>query len=124
MKVTLGQMVRFVLDNRKGNAFRDYPEEVIASSISRAADDQTLLYACNQNGEIVGVVTAFCDEKNKKMHVHDILTKERWVLKAFVAEFKARWPEYTLTANRCGRFVTYQTEKLCSKLLTLKGVAI
>lgn len=117
-QVTLGEMVKFVLDNRKGNAFVDYSEELIANAINEAAKNNTMLYCLTEDGKICGLILARADDENKIMHVDDCLTKEKWCLKSFVNEFRKRWPNYKLTAARRKKFIEYNTTKLCNKILT------
>ena len=115
--VTLGQLVKFVLDNRRGNAFKGYSEEVIASGIKRAADDGTLRYCCDEDGSIVGVVTGYVDPEKRIYHVHDIVTNKDWALPALVKAFCDGWPGFEMTACRKGKLVYYNTKKLCTKLM-------
>lgn len=111
--MTLGQLVKFVLNNRRGKAFTGYSEHCIASGILRAARDGTMLYAISdKTNEPCGVVTAYADRDNKLMYVHDILTTEPWVLKTFVVEFSRRWPGYTIFGLRYGKEKRYNTGRL------------
>jgi len=121
-QLTLGELVQFVLANRTAKAFFAYDESTIASSILRAAQAGTLLYAKRVDGTPCGVVTAYADDKNKLMHIHDILTTEPWVLKSFVKEFRRRWPDYSLAGLRFGEQVYYNTNRLCR--LVMKGESI
>lgn len=116
-EVTLGELVNYVLQNRKGDAFKDYQEHQIAGGIKRAAEDGTMLYACRDDNSVCGIVTAFNNKATKTMHIHDILTTERWALRAFVGIFKKRFPEHTLAGLRSGKLMTYNTNKLCSKIM-------
>jgi len=114
---TLGELVKWVMDNRKGNAFKDYEERVIASGIKLASDLGTLLYMCRDDGSLCGIIVCREDQKNRLMYVVDLLTTERWVLPMFVKYFVTNYPEYTLTALRDSKPVTYDTKRLCHKLL-------
>lgn len=118
--VTLGELVKYVLENRKDNAFKDYEEHVIASGIKVASDLGTLLYACRDDGSVCGIIVCREDKENKKMYVTDVLTTERWVLPKFVQYFLAKYAGYTLTAKRNGEYVEYNTPRLCRSLL--KGI--
>ncbi len=115
--VTLGELVEFVLKNRRGNAFKAYHESAIASGIIYAAENGTLRYACNSKGEVCGIVTAFA--KDNTLYIYDILTAEKWVFKEFIKVLKNEFVGYELSALRCGRQVKYNTNKLIN--LILKG---
>jgi len=116
-QVTLGTLVEFVLQNRKGNAFKDYHESTIASGIKRAADDGTMLYACEDDGSVVGVIIAFDEPETKTMHVHDFLAIKPWVFRLFLTTFRQRWSEHELTGLRRGKLMKYNTNKLVSKVV-------
>lgn len=113
--VTLGQLVQYVLDNRKGNAFKDYDELTIALLIQRAASAGTMLYSCDSFDAPNGIVVA--TKMERRMHINDILTTDSSVMHVFVSTFKQRWPECQLTATRKGHLVQYDTDRLCKKLM-------
>lgn len=116
--VTLGELVDYVLKNRKGNAFRNYDEHTIASGIKRAADSRTLLYSCRDDGSLCGIIVCVEDESAKTMNVQDLLTTERWVLPKFVLYFREHFPGYKLAALRRDKPVIYnKTPELCNKLM-------
>lgn len=117
-QATLGDIVRYVLKERKGNAFKDYSEENIASTILRGVKEETTLYSTRNNGSVCGVIVCFKEEKTKTMFVNDILTSEPWVIPNFVMHFVKHFPSYTLSAMRKGKLINYKnTHKLCDKLL-------
>lgn len=125
--VTLGELVNFVLANRRGKAFAGYPEELIASSILDAANERTLYYSKSDDGAVNGIVVATKVEESKLMFIHDILTTESGVLGRFVAKFRKEFPSYRLRAWRwrsTGKqkqtLVDYRTDELCDRLM--KGV--
>lgn len=127
MNVTLGQLVEFVLKNRRGKAFFNYTEPHIAYDIYHASQEGTMLYAVNDDGKLCGIVVASKVEEMRMMYVKDILTTEPWAIKRFVKMFKEGWPEYRLRAQRwrdAGKtkptLIDYKTNKLCDKLLKQK----
>lgn len=114
--ITLGKLVLFVLENRKGNAFRSYTEEQIAEGIKQAADAGTMFYCCDTNGKVCGIVVM--ERLNEfTLHVHDVLATEPWVLRTLISKFRTWYPNQQLTANRKDKFVRYNTDKLCNKIL-------
>ena len=121
-QVTLGELVLYVLNNRKGNAFLNYPEHAIAGNILKASNDGTMLYAVNDNGEICGVVVGFNDVPNNLMYVNDILTTERWVLPKFIRQFKNMFPNHKLVGSSIGTgYLFYNTERLVKHFLAKEG---
>lgn len=116
-EVTLGELVRYVLENRRGNAFRGYSELEIASGIKLASDNGTLLYAVDKDGTLCGVITAEDKTNENEMFIQDFLATESWVFPQFLIQFKEQWPNHTLAAKRYGRIITYNTDKLMNKIL-------
>ena len=125
MNVTLGQLVEFVLKNRKGRAFYDCSEQHIAFDIWEAAKEGTMLYAVDNDKEICGIVVASKVEEMQMMFIKNILTTQPWAIKRFVEIFQQRYPDYRLRAQRWHgkdkpKMVDYKTERLCSKILNKK----
>lgn len=124
LEATLGELVKFVLKYRRGKAFLSYTEEHIAYNIYVAAQEGTIQYAKNSEGELCGIVIACKDDVSKILYIQDILTTETWVMKTFVKIFKERFGDCQLRAqrwygrNRMNReFVQYKTERLCQLFL-------
>jgi hypothetical protein len=113
--VTLGALVRYILEHRKGDAFKYDDETQIVDGIERAAKCGTLLIACNDAG-ICGVIIPIVDHEKKTVFIEDVLTTESWALKYFVSEFRKRFVDYTLTAMRNNKYKQYNTPTLCNKL--------
>lgn len=114
--VTLGDLVRFVLSHRVGEAFKDYSEASIANGIELAANQGTMLYSCNE-GQVVGIVVASVNDDCKTMWIHDILATRHGVLRQFISEFTKRWPGYTLQGKRKLKEYTMNTERVCKRIL-------
>lgn len=124
MTVTLGQLVEYVLKNRRGKAFFGYTEQQIAIDILMFAKMGTMLYDVNDNDEICGIVIADKTEEDKTMFVRDVLTTSPNTLKKFIAHFKSKFPTYRLIAQRWrglgrnkAKIVNYNTDKLCNKIM-------
>lgn len=114
-ELTLKQLVEFCLEHKKEKVFQHYTESDIAWTILKAAEEGCFLYYVNETGTLTGIVCGRIE--NGAMHVTNILTTERQAIKAFVKQFKAKWPTLNLTAIRKGFPVSYNTSKLCNKLL-------
>ena len=127
MNKTLGELVQFVLANRKGKAFIGFTEEQIASEILQAAEENTMHYVIDNDKNVCGIVIASKVEEMRMMFIKNILTTKPFALKHFVKRFKERFPDYRLRAFRwhgadktkCD-LVDYNTDKLCNRLM--KGI--
>jgi len=124
LEATLGELVKFVLEHRRGKAFYGYTEEHIAYNIYVASQEGTMQYAKNPEGEICGIVIACKDNESKIFYVQDMLTTETWVIKSFIKVFKERFSDYQIRAQRWygkkrmnREFVQYKTDRLCELFL-------
>ena len=122
--VTLGDLVRYVLANRRGNAFLDHHEHDIASLIDGYASKGTMFYACDQENNICGIVIASRNTEAKVVFVLQILTTESWVLPEFIKMLKTTFKGYKLKAHRwkgTGRekevLTDYNTNRLMKHIL-------
>ena len=118
---TLGDLIKYVLKHRKGNAFRDEDERTIARDIVHASCDDTLLYYLDERDNICGIVVAVEDSENKIMFIQNILTTDYRAIVEFIKMFKYKWPLHILKAMRKGKPMTYNTPKLVNKLTTEEG---
>lgn len=123
---TLGDLVEFVLRNRKGKAFANYSELDIASSILDCSRNEVMHYLVNSSNCVCGIVIATKDIDNKVMFVREILTTEGWAFKEFVKLLLKQYSNFKLQAQRykgagklTPRFVNYNTNRLIQ--LSLKG---
>ena len=114
---TLGDLVKFILNNRIGNAFKGCSEYEIATAITFGILDNTMLYSVDNEDNLNGVIICKEEPESKVMFVVDILTTNTGVIKSFVRIFKQRYPEHKLSAMRKGKHIIYSTDKLCSKLM-------
>ena len=118
---TLEELVDFVVAKRKGAAFRDWPYAMIATGIYQAAESNTLAYHRDSNNKLDGIVIARRDDLKRNIHVINILTTNPGVIELMALQFVTLFPNYTLTAYRRGKLITYDTVKIIAKILH-KGV--
>lgn len=109
--ITLGELVEFVLVNRKGNAFKDYSEEVIAASLKRGADNGLMFYTAT-DGLVDGVILLHHDTANNVIWVHDILTTTHKAFKLIVGLYKTKFNGMKIAGLRHGKPMHYNSERL------------
>ena len=125
-QVTLGELVKFVLENRRGKAFLGYPEIDIACNIKWSAEEGTMLYATDDQQKLCGIVVASKIDGSNVLFIRDILTTQKWVFKVFVKQLKEMFPGYTLRAQRYlgedekPKIVNYKTDRLIELVLKEK----
>ncbi len=94
--------------------FSQYSLADYAYTINQAAESNHLLFACSE-GHLVGFVYWTSNRIDKTLHVENIVCLERWVIKSFLQQFKQRYPDYTIVAERRGKPVIYNTSNLLDK---------
>lgn len=118
MSKTLGDLVEFVLANRRGNAFKDYTENQIAEELFTGCNTGVVFYCVNATHDgIIGVVSGLANPKARTLHICNLLTTEKWAMKRFIEIYREKFTGYALTARRYGIEVEYNTEKLYNKLM-------
>lgn len=115
--ITYGDMIAFVLSYRgHSKAFYEYTPEQIFEHLRSVATVGGLCYVQEQ-GQLIGVVTAVPNSATKQLKITNILTRNRQAIGVMVSEFTARFPDFKLTALRKGKQISYNTPRLC-RLLT------
>lgn len=113
-------IVKFILENRKNKAFRDWSKEAIAVEFSKAFDKKSAVYSLNPAGKINGVVIGEASYEYKVFHVRDILTTEEGVLKKLIKKFLELYPGWDIQAYRHDKLTRYfNTPLLIKKIYTL-----
>lgn len=115
------ELLEYILANRKGKAF-PYQPDIIRTILCNCIIFNTLAYAVNDNGKVIGVVCCRKNEAKKKLFVDDILTTEPSALPVFIRIFTQTYPDYEIEGTTAtGKFRTYNTSKLVRRLLR-KGI--
>jgi hypothetical protein len=117
--ITLENVVEFILEHRKNKVFKGFTREQIALACVDSLEEEAFLVDVDFNtGKIYGVVLGRQAPAYKLLHICHILTISPGVIKRFVAEFKKRFPDWDLQANRHDNLIRYKnTPKLCERLL-------
>lgn len=111
--MTLGDAVKFIMDNRSGDAFKDFTEEQIAETLERTMAEGWLPWA-EEEGKLVGI--ACCFMVSGKLDVDNIIATKPWVVKRFARQANELFPGIEFTANRHGKLHTYDLAKVTQKL--------
>ncbi len=108
---------KFVLANRKGNAFRDWQEHQIAHSIRIAIDKGTFAYVADREGNLTGLIVASLIMEDV-LFIENVLTTDKEALKMLVIHFQQSFPNHLLMAKRKGKTKLYKnTQRLCHLIL-------
>ena len=112
MKVTIPDLIQFVLRNRRGKAFKGWTPQQIGWRIERALNNGGLAMAVNDKGAIVGLCCATPDHEKKVLHVDEILTTWPQALSGIIQKYKQWFDGFEITARRRGKQKLYRTGRL------------
>lgn len=116
MRYTVGHLVQYVENNRRGKGFDKWTTEQLINDIAKAIDDKLMFYSADATGNINGLVIGKL-ESDKTIFVSGILTTGRGIMKRFIKSFKTMYPDHNLKAERKSKVVYYNTAKLVNKIL-------
>lgn len=114
--MTVKDLVKYVLKNRKGKVCKDWSLIEIAFSIMNSLKQCTLIYSLNEAGELNGLAWGVADYCRGTLYVSNAITTEKGVLRNLIGYFERTYPTLNLTAHRRGKFVRYNTNHLVRKI--------
>jgi hypothetical protein len=121
---TLGEIIAYVLRNRRGYAFKDWCDEAVIDYVTQSYFSCRIIYGSDANGHISGLGIYTVYPAQKIIHVNQFIASSTTDMKSLVRTFFQFFPakDWQLTAIRRGKMhtITYNTEKLKSKLLNYK----
>lgn len=109
--ITIYEVVDWIIYNRSGDAFKDYPINKIVNEINQAIKQNVFRIEVNHKEEIIGVVCGEVFEKAKCILIHDVLTTQPEALKKLWQRYLKTFPDYTLVAGRKGKMKTFYKAK-------------
>lgn len=115
----VGDLVEFVLKHRKGKVWLGWTREQLAQEIALAANRNSLSFIAKADGTVEGLVVFEEAPSYKLIHINNILTIRKGIIKLFCMAFKSRYPGWDIQGNRRDYLVRYKdTTKLIDKLMT------
>lgn len=99
MTLTLDYMVKWILLNRRGRAFRNYSEGEVYREIIESIAGKVFTYSIHE-GELVGVVCGYKVVDKDEVHIWDVLTIRDGIMKELMARFLLVYPKCHIT-GRC-----------------------
>ena len=115
-RLTFKDLFDFVLKHKGTKTFMGFSDEVIAGMLKRGLDEETLLYALDNDNHICGMILAVKDDEKKVLFITENLAMSISTLKLFAKIAKERLPDYTLQAVRHCKHRIFNTEKFYNKL--------
>jgi len=115
--MNVGDVVKYVLVNRKGKLLKDWSPYQLTLSIDTAIRDGMFTFCTDSKNNLTGVAWGVPNYVTKNIHIDAILTTHKDALKQLVQFFRDTKNEWTLTAERRTRFMIYNTPRLTQKIL-------
>lgn len=116
--LTVKQMTDWILEHRKGDAFKDYPPNKIAGAISNATTNPlgVFSYYTSDSGDVEGVVIGEKIDRDI-IFIHDILCLNHKALVVFLKKFIEFYPGYKIMGKAHDRIrIFVDPIKLLKKL--------
>lgn len=112
--ITVGQMCDWIMEHRCGDAFVGWTREQVESALNYSIKDHTLLYS--YEGDKLSGVMVMAYLGNNELFIAGALTKREGLLLRFAEEIGKRFKGYKVSANRKGKHVTYNLNRLTTLL--------
>lgn len=94
--ITIAKAAEWILQNRRGKAFRDYTFGQIVTEITNAIEQRVFTYSLDKEGNLQGIVCGKRDDSKKEVHICSILTLRSGIVKDFMAQFLLCYPQYSI----------------------------
>lgn len=99
----------WIMKNRKGDAFIGWSFSDILNAVNKSMLENTLIYS-SENESITGVMIMHRVEN--KIHIYGAVVCVRGLLKKYASYIKQTYANCVFTADRQGKIVTYNVNKV------------
>ena len=113
---TFGELMKFIMENKKDKTFLNYSEPQIACMVKEALDDNCLYYHQNIDGSISGMILAEISTGSRVLFVMECLSMCLSTLRLFARKAKVQFKGYRLEWMRHGKHKVFNTERVYNKL--------
>lgn len=108
----LSELIDWIIDNRKGAAFKGYSKEKIEMELYESMFFNVLLLSEDIDGNIIGIICGDRNLNTKQLFVKDILTTKEGVVKLFLQRCHEWYPDYTIQGIKAnGKYRKFTTAK-------------
>jgi hypothetical protein len=106
-QITILQLTKWVYDNRRGTAFKDYTFDKIYMEICECVRNKTMCYVL-ENEKVTGICCGKILAGKRIFYVDDILSTNSEGLKKMLKYFLDMYPGYTLQGmNKLGKTIQF-----------------
>lgn len=116
MQLTLEQAVDWILEHRKGEAFKGMTGQQIGWCIERAVNCGGFAFTLNRQGRLIALICTTPNRVEKTLRVHHLIAIEEGAMRSLIERFVTLFSGYVITAKRRGKEVAYRTNRLVKLL--------
>jgi len=122
-RVSLNDVYKFILKNRRGGAFPGFSKIEIRHALAIALETQSIIVDTDETGkEIFGVALGTPAPEYKLMHVNQILTiRKHGGMARLMQHFVKLFPGWEMQAERHGNLVRYKDFNKLVKKVSIYG---
>lgn len=117
--MTVGELIKWILENKRGRAFKDWTQEQIVSAVCSSIETGSIIYT-TENNQFTGVALFVKDIENKVAETGPVLTVTRSALPQIVAYFKQNYPDWTLQIHSRNGGYMKDSNRFMQKILARK----
>ena len=114
--ITIGQMLDWVMEHRKGKVFKGYTRGEVAAALQEGVESNTLWYVSAPCGKIVGMILFTKLTKPKVLFVIENMAMSVKTLGVFAKRAKQEYPGWNIEGMRHDTHRKFNTSKLYRKL--------
>ncbi len=118
---TVNDLIQYIEQHRTGKVFCGWTRDEIAESILNGVHDNSMLFAVDGGGKVVGVVCSTRFSKERVLHIDNILVTSKDAFKQFVSKLRTLYPGWQIEAQRNKKLKHYDTERFITKVMNMKG---
>ena len=117
-QVTIGELVKWIIENRTNTVFIGYKEEDIYNEVMLSLKHNALVYSLSSNGQIEGVTCGRVDDRCKTYFAINTIAKTTKALTDMIKWLIVTYPKYMLEARRTKKqkFMSYNPTILLRRL--------
>ena len=99
----LRDIVDWVIKNRRGMAFKEYPPNKIANCIKDAIKHDVFVFS-HTDRVINGIACGERNDEEQYIFIHDVLTTQPGIVKKFILYCYTKYPSYAIYGMAHGHY--------------------
>jgi hypothetical protein len=112
-----GELADWILENRKGNAFKGDTWENLVAGLSEDSKHNNMVYVLNDSGNIIGIMTYMADRVYRILFVKNILITKHSALSILAEHVRENFEGFDIAGNRDNDTIYYNMSRLINILV-------